>query len=115
MKTVLATQKIPFQAVDNTEQQYYFYFVTGDAIDKADPNQLEFSSFTSTFLLVGTNEIIHDDTIHFYEKIKPVQTDIQYKVYPDQGHVWPQLDIASAASQEALRDISDFINRISVQ
>lgn len=82
----------------------------GTKIRQADPSELTFTNFPPVFLLVGTNEILYDDSQNFYAYIKPLQKEAKLKEYKDQTHVWPFTNIQSAASGEAIRDIRQFIS-----
>lgn len=77
--------------------------------DEADPSELNFTSFPPLFILVGSNEILFDDSKSFYEKTKPVQPDTTMKEYKNQNHVWLLADINSKGSKDALADIKKFI------
>jgi acetyl esterase/lipase len=87
----------------------YANYYAGNDWDKADPNQLNFNSFPPLFILVGSNEILFDDSKFFYEKIKPLQSTTKMKEYKNQNHVWLLTDIKSKASKNALTDIKKFI------
>lgn len=89
--------------------EYAQYYI-GNNGSLADPNELLFSSFPPTFLLVGTNEVLYDDAKNFYDYIKSIQNNTTFKEYQDQTHVWLLTDIGSDASKETLQDISDFVN-----
>ena len=89
--------------------EYAQYYI-GNKGNHADPNELSFSSFPPTFLLVGTNEVLYDDAKNFYDYIRLIQNHTTFKAYQNQTHVWLLTDIDSAASQEALQDISEFVN-----
>lgn len=87
----------------------YANYYAGNDWDKADPSQLNFNCFPPLFILVGSNEILFDDSKYFYEKIKPVQPMTKMKEYKNQCHVWLLTDIKSEASKTALTDIKKFI------
>ena len=81
----------------------------GTKIREADPSEIKFKSFPPVFLLVGTNEILYDDSKNFYAVIKPIQQNAKFKEYEGQTHVWPFTNIGSKAAVEAINDIKDFI------
>lgn len=89
----------------------YANYYAGSDWDEADPSQLSFNSFPPLFILVGSNEILFDDSKYFYEKIKPLQPNTKMKEYKDQCHVWLLTDIKSKASKNALTDIKEFITK----
>jgi|SRR5450432_986673 len=92
--------------------EYANYYVANHW-NEADPGQLNYSSFPPLFILVGSNEILFDDSKLFYEKIKRSQPDTQMKEFENQVHGWPLIDIKSDASKEALTSIKKFITKTS--
>ena len=81
--------------------------------NEADPGQFTFNSFPPLLILVGSNEILFDDSKLFYEKIKLLQPDTQMKEYENQVHGWPLIDIKSDAAKDALTSIEKFITKTS--
>ena len=81
--------------------------------NEADPGQFTFNSFPPLLILVGSNEILFDDSKLFYEKIKLLQPDTQMKEYENQVHGWPLIDIKSDAAKDALTSIEKFISKTS--
>jgi epsilon-lactone hydrolase len=79
--------------------------------NEADPAQFTFNSFPPLLILVGSNEILFDDSKLFYEKIKLLQPDTQMKEYENQVHGWPLIDIKSDASKDALTSMEKFITK----
>lgn len=79
-------------------------------IKEADPSELKFKKFPPVFLLVGTDEVLNDDTKNFYNYIKPIQSKAKMKEFEGQKHVWLFSHIDSEASIEAMKDIKEFIN-----
>jgi epsilon-lactone hydrolase len=90
--------------------EYADYYVANHW-NEADPGQFTFTSFPPVLILVGSNEILFDDSKLFYEKIKPLQADTQLKVYENQVHGWPLIDINSDAAKDAMTSIEKFITR----
>jgi epsilon-lactone hydrolase len=88
--------------------EYAGYYVANNW-NEADPGQFTFNSFPPLLILVGSNEILFDDSKLFYEKIKPLQPDTQMKEYENQVHGWPLMDIKSDAAKDALATIEKFI------
>ena len=82
----------------------------GTKIREADPSEIKFKKFPPVFLLVGTNEILYDDSQNFYAAIVIVQKKAKLKEYKNQTHVWPFTNIDSDASKEAISDIREFMN-----
>ena len=81
--------------------------------NEADPGPFNFKSFPPLLILVGSNEILFDDSKLFYEKIKLLQPDTQMKEYENQVHGWPLIDIKSDAAKDALKTIEKFITKTS--
>ena len=92
--------------------EYAGYYVANNW-NEADPAQFTFNSFPPLLILVGSNEILFDDSKLFYEKIKPLQPDTQMKEYENQVHGWPLIDIKSDAAKDALTTIEKFITKTS--
>jgi len=92
--------------------QYAGYYAANDW-NKADPGQFTFNNFPPLLILVGSNEILFDDSKLFYEKIKLLQPDTQMKEYANQVHGWPLIDIKSDAAKDALTNIEKFITKTS--
>jgi epsilon-lactone hydrolase len=90
--------------------EYGNYYV-GNHWNEADPGQFEYKSFPALLILVGSNEILYDDSKLFYEKIKSLQPEIQMKEYENQIHGWPLMDINSDAAKDALATIKLFITK----
>jgi epsilon-lactone hydrolase len=91
----------------------YAGYYAGSNWNEADPGQFTFSSFPPLLILVGSNEILFDDSKLLYEKIKPLQPDTQMKEFENQVHGWPLIDIKSDASKDALASIDNFITKTS--
>jgi epsilon-lactone hydrolase len=90
--------------------EYANYYVANNNWRDADPSQFSLNSFPPLFILVGSNEILFDDSKLFYEKIKPLRSDTKIKEYINQNHVWLLADIKSEGSKNALTDINEFIS-----
>jgi acetyl esterase/lipase len=78
-------------------------------IKEADPSELKFTTFPPILILVGSDEVLLDDSKNFYAYIKPIQKQAKLKEFEGQKHVWPVSDISSKASIEAMKDIREFI------
>jgi len=92
--------------------EYASYYVANNW-SNADPGQFTFTSFPPLLILVGSNEILFDDSKLFYEKIKQLQPDTHMKEYENQVHGWPLIDINSDAAKDALVSIEKFITTTS--
>jgi monoterpene epsilon-lactone hydrolase len=92
--------------------EYADYYVANHW-NEADPAQFTFNSFPPLLILVGSNEILFDDSKLFYEKIKLLQPDTQMKEYENQVHGFPLIDIHSDAAKDAMTYIEKFITKTS--
>lgn len=81
----------------------------GNKLKEADPSELKFKNFPPVLLLVGTDEVLNDDTKKFYAYIKPIQAKAKMKEFAGQKHVWLFSHIDIPASIEAIADIKAFI------
>jgi monoterpene epsilon-lactone hydrolase len=61
----------------------------------ADPSELKFKQFRPAIILVGTDEVLNDDSKHFYNKILPIQPKSKLKEFSGQKHVWLIFNINS--------------------
>ena len=75
----------------------------------ADPSELKFKTFPPVLLLVGTDEVLNDDSKNFYQVVKPIQQQAKLKEFDGQKHVWLVSTIDSHASVEAMNDIKEFV------
>jgi monoterpene epsilon-lactone hydrolase len=91
----------------------YAGYYAGNNWNEADPGQFIFSNFPPLLILVGSNEILFDDSKLFYEKIKLLQPDTQMKEFENQVHGWPLIDINSDAAKDAMTRIDKFITKTS--
>lgn len=83
---------------------------TGDfPLEVSSPKKASLTQFPPVLILVGTNEILLDDSKHFYNDIKGIQGRSRLSIYKDQPHVWLKKDILKEASRRALAEIADFI------
>ncbi|SDT67732.1 Acetyl esterase/lipase [Mucilaginibacter mallensis] len=79
-------------------------------IEIVSPENVELSAFPPVLIMVGTNEILQDDSINFYNSIKAIQPAAKLSIYENQVHVWMLTGMPSAASQQALTEIKEFLN-----
>ena len=79
-------------------------------LEKSNPKNARLSQFPPVLIMVGTNEILLDDSRNFYNGIKGIQGRSRLSIYNDQPHVWLKKDIYKEASRRALAEIADFIN-----
>jgi monoterpene epsilon-lactone hydrolase len=87
-------------------------YYAANNMKEADPSEFRFKQFPPVFLLVGTDEVLNDDSKNFYNYIKPIQAKSKLKEYAGQKHVWPVSNIDSEESKEAIKDINEFIKAL---
>jgi acetyl esterase/lipase len=78
-------------------------------LEMSSPKKATLTRFPPVLIMVGTNEILLDDSKHFYNDIKDIQGKSRLSIYDDQPHVWLKKDIHKEASRRALAEIADFI------
>ncbi|MBS1571058.1 MAG: alpha/beta hydrolase fold domain-containing protein [Bacteroidetes bacterium] len=91
----------------------FFRAYAGNNISVADPSKLNFTTFPPVIVGVGTNEILFDDSLNFYDMVYKIQPNAQLKIYGGQGHVLTQMDIFSNSSQDFISNINNFFNNSS--
>ncbi|MDP4149884.1 MAG: alpha/beta hydrolase [Bacteroidota bacterium] len=90
--------------------QMFALAYTGEfPLEVSSPGNAVLTQFPPVLIMVGTNEILLDDSKHFYNDIKAVQSRSKLSIYDDQPHLWLKKDIHKAASRRALAEIADFI------
>ena len=102
------------QALDPILNKTFLYshamMYSSNRIKEADPSELKFEKFPPVFLLVGTDEVLNDDSRNFYSYINPIQNESKIKENDGQKHVWLFSHIDSKESLEAIKDIKQFIS-----
>jgi monoterpene epsilon-lactone hydrolase len=73
------------------------------------PKNVPLTQFPPVLIMVGTNEILLDDSKRFYNDIKSVQGKSRLSIYDDEPHVWLKKDVLKEASRRALAEIGEFI------
>lgn len=86
------------------------YLAGADATDPAiSPSFAKGQPFPPTLILVGSDEILLDDALEFYENNKTT-SQIELAVYEGMWHVWPGW-LEMDESQRAIKQIGDFLNK----
>ncbi|MBE9465969.1 alpha/beta hydrolase [Dyadobacter subterraneus] len=78
-------------------------------LEISSPENVLIDQFPPVLILVSTNEILLDDSVNFYNRIKPIQDHAVLNIYENQTHVWPLANIYSEASQKALDEVKEFL------
>ena len=85
-------------------------YLGNNKLSDANPIETIFGDFPPTLILVGSSEILLDDSKITYSKIVDKQPVTKLKVYDNQTHVWLLDDIQTEPSKNALEEIRNFIN-----
>lgn len=90
-------------------QWFTFLYLGKSVISEANPIQMMSGKFPPTLILVGSSEILLDDSKMAYSAILQGQPATKLKIYDHQTHVWLLDDIHSASSRDAIEEIRIFI------
>lgn len=85
-------------------------YLSGAAIETVNPASVYLSTFPPVLVVVGSGEVLLDDSVDFYHRIKNVQADSTLTIYEGQHHVWPLTDIHSEASKQLLAQMQSFFD-----
>jgi acetyl esterase/lipase len=85
-------------------------YVGNSPIEIVSPENARLNKFPPLLIVVGSNEILLDDSRNFYDTIKQVQPDATLTIYENQNHVWPLAGIDTDASQRLLGQVTEFLN-----
>jgi len=97
-------------SIDRDMLRLFARAYTGDhPLAVSSPKKALLPRFPPVLIMVGTNEILLDDSKQFYNDIKTVQSRSLLSIYEDQPHVWPKKDIHKEAARRALAEIAEFI------
>lgn len=73
----------------------------------------DYRALAPVLILCGTHEILQDDSIHLHRKLVDDGVRAELKLFEGALHVWPFMEIHTAASQTALQDIAEFVNNVT--
>lgn len=79
------------------------------SLEVSSPKKASLTDFPPVLVMVGTNEVLLDDSKYFYNAIKGIQGKSRLSIYDDQPHSWLKKDIHKEASRRALAEIAEFI------
>lgn len=79
------------------------------------PVNADFKGWSPILIVCGTHEILEDDSIYLHKQLLKSGVDATLKLFTEQQHVWPFMDIDTAASREAITEIARFANRHSAR
>jgi hypothetical protein len=84
-------------------------FIEKDDLLNFNPTKIIVNHFQATMILVGSREILPDDSKLLYAKIKKVQPNSKPNIYEDLTNVWLLDSIESDAPQNAIEEIKTFL------
>nr|WP_294861086.1 alpha/beta hydrolase [uncultured Fluviicola sp.] len=90
-------------------QEYSNLYIGDSKLAEANPIETMFGQFPPTLILVGSGEVLLDDSRSIYQKLIRQQVNAKLSIYDNQHHVWMLKDIHTAASKRAIKEIYDFI------
>ncbi len=91
-------------------QNFTSLYLGNNKLSDANPIETIYGNFPPTLLLVGSSEILLDDSKMAYSTIADKQPVTKLKIYENQNHVWLLDDIHSEPSKSAIGEINNFIN-----
>ena len=84
-----------------------------DSVDARDPQAsplyAELAGLPPLYMLVGTSEVLYDDTIRTATKARAAGVDVRVEEGPDLPHVYPLYSAMLPEGQQALAPIDEFI------
>ena len=84
-------------------------YTGNNKLAEINPIETLFGTFPPTLILVGTNEILLDDSRELFSKIVAAQPLTELTIYENQTHVWLTNNIYSESSKRAIEQIKKFI------
>ena len=88
---------------------YASLYASNDYLSDANPIEAKFEKYPPTLILVGSGEILLDDSKSIYNKIACVQEKVKFSIYDNLNHVWMLENIHTKESEKTLSEIKDFI------
>jgi acetyl esterase/lipase len=71
----------------------------------------DFTGFPPVMIQVGTEEILYDDSIRLFEKLKESKVSVELEIWKKMFHVWQFFYLVMPESREAVGKIGDFIKK----
>jgi epsilon-lactone hydrolase len=84
-------------------------YIGNQDLSNVNPIESMVEKFPPSLILVGSEEILLDDSKSIYNKIVQTQAKVKLSIYEKQSHVWLLDDIHSGQSQKAIMEIKAFI------
>jgi monoterpene epsilon-lactone hydrolase len=90
-------------------QEYASLYIGNQTLVDINPIKTISNKFPPTLILVGSDEILLDDSKLIFNKIIHVQAKTKLSIYEKQTHVWLLDNIHSDESQKAIIEIKTFL------
>jgi acetyl esterase/lipase len=91
-------------------KKYDSLYIGDVDIAVVNPINTALKSFPPVLVLVGSNEILIDESKHMLNQVKGIQKLSNLSIFEHQTHVWLMSDIYTEASQLAIGEMKDFID-----
>jgi epsilon-lactone hydrolase len=91
-------------------EKFTALYLGNTKLSEANPIETIFEDFPPTLILLGSSEILLDDSKIAYATITEKQPNTKIKIYENQTHVWLLDYIDSEPSKNAIEEINNFIN-----
>src|SRR5258708_38029610 len=85
-------------------------YIGNNKLSEANPIETVFGVFPPTLILVGTNEILLDDSKMLYSKIASKQPLAQLTIYENDAHVLLMDNIDTESSKKTIEEIEWFLS-----
>ena len=92
-------------------QDFSALYINGSDLSEVNPIKTMFGLFPPTLILVGSGEILLDDSKSIYKKIISQQVNAKLSIYENQTHVWILKNIHTEESKQAIKEMQDFISQ----
>jgi acetyl esterase/lipase len=76
------------------------------------PLYANFEGFPPALIQVGTNDLLHDDSLQLYEKMQAAGVKVSLEVWKNMPHVWHVIGDRLPEAGKALQSIAQFIKTL---
>ena len=105
----IATNAQSDPILSKTALQNFAAMYVDDNLSEANPIGNLLGPFPPTMIMVGSGEVLLDDSKNLYNKITREQPNVKLSIYEKQNHVWMLENIHTDSSGKALNEIKEFI------
>lgn len=90
-------------------QAFTLMYIGSNKLSDTNPIEIVVAEFPPTLIVVGSGEILLDDSNLIYNKIASQQAKTKLSIYDKQDHVWMLENIHTEPSKTAMKEIREFI------